>query len=421
VFGTVGYQAPEIAGAGPSIASDLFTVARTLAILCIDFQGYQNAHRFTLPEPDTVRLFGRFDSLYRFLSKATAPAADDRFQSADEMAAQLHGVLREVVAAEQGRPVPGASTLFTEAIRGRPEAPDWRRLPGPQVGSDDPAAGFLATVRAGAPEHLIAQLREAPERTVEVDLRLAATMIEAAEWNQVESLLAEIEAGDPWEWRAAWYRGVAALARREPEQAEASFAAVYRNVPGEFAPKLALGVAFEYGGRHADAASWYEVVSRTDPAYTSAAFGLARCRLAAGDRDGALAAYDRVPDTSSAHLDAQIAAIRCLSGGGSGAGEPSVAELTAAGTRLEALGLEGELELRLTAGLLEAGLALTANGGAPTDGGQPPEILGCRLSAQPLRVRLERTYRALARYAPTGAERYRLVDEANRVRPRTWT
>ncbi|MEA2302067.1 MAG: serine/threonine-protein kinase PknG, partial [Solirubrobacteraceae bacterium] len=420
VFGTVGYQAPEIAASGPSISSDLFTVARTLAILCIDFQGYQSTHRFTLPEPDTVRLFGRFDSLYRFLSKATAPAADDRFQSADEMAAQLHGVLREVVAAEQGRPIPGASTLFTEALRGRPEAPDWRRLPRPQVGSDDPAAGFLATVRAGAPEHLIAQLREAPERTVEVDLRLAATMIEAAEWNQVESLLAEIEAGDPWEWRAAWYRGVAALARPEPEQAEASFTAVYRSVPGELAPKLALGVTFEYAGRPDDAAAWYEVVSRTDPGYTSAAFGLARCRLAAGDRDGGLAAYDRVPDTSSAHLDAQIAAIRCLSGR-AGAGEPSVAELMAAGTRLEALALEGELELRLTAGLLEAGLALTARGGAPTAGGRPPEILGSRLAEQPLRVRLERTYRALARYAPTSAERYRLVDQANRVRPRTWT
>ncbi len=49
VFGTVGYQAPEIAAAGPSIASDLFTVARTLAVLCFDFRGYQSTYRFTLP------------------------------------------------------------------------------------------------------------------------------------------------------------------------------------------------------------------------------------------------------------------------------------------------------------------------------------------------------------------------------------
>jgi len=420
VFGTVGYQAPEIATAGPSIPSDLFTVARTLAILCIEFEGYQSSYKFTLPQRDRVALFVRFDSLYRFLSKATTPAPDDRFQSADEMAAQLHGVLREVVATEQGRPIPGASTLFTDALRGRPEEPDWRRLPRPQVASDDPAAGFLATLRAGDPEHLIAQLREAPERTAEVDLRLAASLIETGDWDAVESLLGEVHQRDPWDWRAAWYRGVAALARRQPGDAEASFTAVYRSLPGEFAPKLALGVACEYAGRSAQAAIWYDIVSRTDPGYTSAAFGLARCRLAAGDRDGGLAAYDRVPDTASAHLDAQIAAIRCLSGDGR-VGEPSVAELMAAGARLEALALDGEQQLRLTAGLLEAWLAVTANGSAPPAGGERPEMLGCPLDEQPLRARLERIYRALARYAPSSAERYRLVDQANRVRPRTWS
>ena len=52
VFGTVGYQAPEIASSGPSIASDLFTVARTLAVLCFDFRGYQSNFRFTLPTRD---------------------------------------------------------------------------------------------------------------------------------------------------------------------------------------------------------------------------------------------------------------------------------------------------------------------------------------------------------------------------------
>src|SRR5260370_3371889 len=31
IFGTVGFQAPEIAQTGPTVASDLFTVARTLA------------------------------------------------------------------------------------------------------------------------------------------------------------------------------------------------------------------------------------------------------------------------------------------------------------------------------------------------------------------------------------------------------
>jgi serine/threonine-protein kinase PknG len=36
-------------------------------------------------------------------------------------------------------------------------------------------------------------------------------------------------------------------------------------------------------------------------------------------------------------------------------------------------------------------------------------------------LRLEHTYRSLAAVASTTSERIELVDEANRVRPRTWT
>ena len=144
VFGTVGYRAPEIATAGPSIPSDLFTVARTLALLCIDFRGYQGTYRFTLPSQESVALFQRYDSLYRLLSKATAADPVDRFQSAEEMADQLRGVLREIVSEQEGRPVPAPSTEFTAALRASIEQPDWQILPLPQASSDDPIAGYLA-------------------------------------------------------------------------------------------------------------------------------------------------------------------------------------------------------------------------------------------------------------------------------------
>ncbi len=49
VYGTAGYQAPEIAQTGPTVASDLFTVGRTLAVLCTDIVGYQTTYRYTLP------------------------------------------------------------------------------------------------------------------------------------------------------------------------------------------------------------------------------------------------------------------------------------------------------------------------------------------------------------------------------------
>ncbi|HMC08600.1 MAG TPA: serine/threonine protein kinase, partial [Actinomycetota bacterium] len=40
IFFTSGYSAPEIASEGPSVASDIYTVGRTLAVLSFDFVGY---------------------------------------------------------------------------------------------------------------------------------------------------------------------------------------------------------------------------------------------------------------------------------------------------------------------------------------------------------------------------------------------
>ena len=50
---------------------------------------------------------------------------------------------------------------------------------------------------------MIADLRAAPERTVEVALRLAAELIEVGDWPSAEEALAEVEAVDRWDWRSA--------------------------------------------------------------------------------------------------------------------------------------------------------------------------------------------------------------------------
>ena len=386
LFGTVGYQAPEVSALGPSVASDLFTVARTLAVLCIDFSDYQSDHRFTLPAQDAFALFERYDSLYRFLLKATSPDPDDRFQSAEEMVDQLSGVLVEVVADREGIPVEAPSKLFTTALGAGLERPDWRVLPRPQVSRDDPGAGYLAMLDAG--------------------------------WlADADALLAEIESGGSGEWRVRWYRGIAEMARGSPDRAVASFDDVYAALPGEIAPKLALGLANETSGELTTGARWYEIVARTNPAITSASFGLARCRLQVGDRAGALVAYERVPDTSSGYIDAQIARIRCLSARDADR-DPALDELIAAGSALEALPLEGEQRARLTADVLGAALRITL-AGEPVDDGRG-RVLGVPLVERELRLALERSYRELARHAANRAERIALVDDANRVRPRTW-
>jgi serine/threonine-protein kinase PknG len=418
VFGTVGYQAPEIAAVGPSIASDLFTVARTLAVLCFDFRGYQSTYRFTLPPQESVPLLARYDSLYRFLLAGTAPDPDDRFQSAEEMADQLYGVLREIVADQEGRAVPPApSKLFSGPLRGGHERPDWRTLPRPQVDTDDPAAGYLATISAGDPQQLIAQLNAAPERTLEVELRHASALIELGEWDAAEEVLAGIEAADRWEWRVEWYRGVAELARERGSLARAKFGAVYQSLPGELAPKYALGLAAETAHLWSEAAGWYDIVSGTDAGFTAATFALARCLLETHERDGALAAYERVPESSSAYVEAQTARIHCLSapnGGGDGRAD----ELLVAGATLESLPVRGEQRARLQTELFEAALDLVEQGQVFDDG--RASLLGHRFLERDLRFAVERSYRELARWAPHSSERIELVDRANQVRPRTW-
>ncbi|MEV0734557.1 tetratricopeptide repeat protein [Streptomyces sp. NPDC050549] len=117
IYGTVGYQAPEVAEVGPSVASDIYTVGRTLAVLTFDFQGYTNVFVDSLPDPDNIEVFRRYESFYRLLVRATDPDPARRFASAQEMAEQLTGVLREVVSLQTGRARPALSTLFGPELK----------------------------------------------------------------------------------------------------------------------------------------------------------------------------------------------------------------------------------------------------------------------------------------------------------------
>ena len=114
--------------------------------------------------------------------------------------------------------------------------------------------------------------------------------------------------------------GLRALAAGRPAAARAAFDAVYDELPGELAPQAgALAFAAEAAGDQTAAGRYFRLVWTVDRSYVSAAFGLARTCLAVDDRPGAIAALAAVPDTSSYHVAAQIAAVRILV---AGAGQP---------------------------------------------------------------------------------------------------
>ena len=164
---------------------------------------------------------------------------------------------------------------------------------------------------------------EAVTDSAETRLALVRALVVAGDTDQAETHLAELAAVDPTDWRIAWYTGLCELARSRPDQAGAAFSAVYDELPGELAPKLALGFAAEAAGHVAVARHYYQTAWAIDRSCVSAAFGAARASLAGGDRVAAITAVAAVPPNSSYHAAAQIAAIRLLVATGSQAPAPA--------------------------------------------------------------------------------------------------
>ena len=104
---------------------------------------------------------------------------------------------------------------------------------------------------------------------------------------QAHAYADELLAQDPWDWRALWIDGLAAMQEQDWAAAQSAFNAVYQQVPGELAPKLALAIACEKGGLPDVAEGLYRTCAATDATYVApAAFGLARVRAGRQDTAG---------------------------------------------------------------------------------------------------------------------------------------
>ncbi|WP_429455054.1 tetratricopeptide repeat protein [Nocardia sp. GP40] len=478
LYGTTGYQAPEIAETGPTIASEVYTVGRTLAVLMLAVP-QRDGHFAELPGPSSEPLLEAHESLHRFLVRATDAAPEARFASIEEMADQLTGVLRMVLSATSGVPHPGSSVNFGpprgvfgvdagadensnltaaqadsparsaaessgsgDAGRGAAvlggEAPaglDARdvvaALPVPLVDPSDSGAALLATTSGVTPAELGPAL-EAGLRavvtgegeSVEIPLRLVRAALETGDAVDAQRRIDELAAGIGVDWRLTWYRGLARLLVGEFDAAAAEFDAVHGALPGETAPQLALAAAAELCAaadidpdiESARAARYYESIWRTDHGFVSAAFGLARLRRAAGDREAAVAVLDQVDPSSARHTDAAIAAAQTLLAGRDPA-DITEELLREGGSRVERLVIESKYRAaQVRRGVLDAALDWLSAGNAATE---PAPLLGHALTHAGVRTGLEGCYRDLAHDAGDMWGRIALVDRANQVRPRT--
>ncbi|MFV0254122.1 MAG: tetratricopeptide repeat protein [Beutenbergiaceae bacterium] len=418
IFGTKGYQAPEVGEELPSPASDIYTIGRTLATLVLNFRGNTSTYLSSLPPVAETPLFGRYDSFYRLLAKACAFDPNDRFATVDELRVQLLGVLREVVATDDGGKNAATTSLASPHFHAPtvdvPERPlRWDELPRLSVDPGDPMVSFLAGVNVADPVDRLSILTTAPEVTAEVNLAKASAALAARQLDMVRHILAEMLASDPWEWRAHWVGGVADLAAGDATSAMASFNATYGQVPGELAPKLALATACELGGESQIAESLYQICAATDANYAAAsAFGLARIRQARGDIDGALSALDLVAPTRSSYPAARLQRAAALTRSASG-----ISDLDEALRSLDGIAIEPEAAADLRIQIWEAALQQLRQ--PRVSSASLGTIAGVPVREHPLRTAIESAYRERAKLAEDRAERIDLIDRANSVR--NWT
>ena len=421
IYGSKGYTAPEAHDA-PTPVSDLYSVARALAVLVANFD-FQGKYETSLPPPDECDVWKQHEALYRFLLKATRTKPEERFQTAGEMAEQLVGVLYTILGETSDMGRVESSIFETDSDRMLSDSARQNRVDGVphlKVDKNDAAANvILAAGAVGDPERRRLMFERALKQhpaSLELQLRLVDELVTLGKFAQAEAALAEVQQANPTDWRVAWYRGRALLSQGKTQETLAAFEGILNELPGELAPRQAIARTYEQAGAFGNAIAYYDAVSKADSSFVSAALGLARCLEHTGDRTGAAAAYRRVPPTSSRYPHAQMALARLLLHPVNAA--PTVDEMVQASAAIESLeGLTDGLDLHvLRAQLLAAG---AANAGAKA-GLSNVTLLKVPFTLADLQRAAEHEYRTCARIAGTPGERHAFVDRANEVRPLTF-
>jgi serine/threonine-protein kinase PknG len=428
VFGTVGYMAPE-ADQDPTPVSDLYTIGRSLAELVMNFKMAKGDEELPWPENDPVLVDN--ESLKLFLDRACAKDPALRFQDADEMFEQLYGVLREVVCLDTDEPKPATSARFLgDGLVEPNEQAIWKpvaaSLPRLRPDPDDSASGAIMACAGLDPERLgphLATLRQQFPNSkqlnyAELELAISRGDFEAAR-EQADALLR----ANPYDWKAWFLQGRIAFLTGDFRLAAERFARIRAELPGEPAAQMALALALEAYGEPAAAEPIFDRVSKADPSYASAAFGLARCRLAANtltkdDRARATQAFQRIPTTSALYVAAQLAIVRLLifDAPGKAAQARGFDELEQAAGIHASLGLDTR-----DSHLLAADLLLSAAGAVGVAPSSAPGaiLLGCAANPKALRLGAEKALRRAARFANDAPAFVALIDRANQARPRT--
>ena len=241
IYGTVGYQAPEIAAAGPSpglrpVHGRPRAGRADLRVQPATASTYQ--HR--LPDPAAVPCWPSRSRSTGCCAGPPIPTRGAGSRRPAEMAEQLTGVLREVARGRRRHAAARFSALFSPELRaigaptpaaarpgaGSPGSAGRREivagLPVPLVDSSDPAAGYLATLSTLGPGQLADRCSAIADRPERRESPPAAdgnctwrwpgrAGSRWATWPARRGCWTSWPGSGPADWRVTWYQGLAGI------------------------------------------------------------------------------------------------------------------------------------------------------------------------------------------------------------------
>jgi serine/threonine-protein kinase PknG len=190
------------------------------------------------------------------------------------------------------------------------------------------------------------------------------------------------------------------------------FERCYFEMPGELAPRLAMGMAAEMTGNIELALPYYDRVGQVDPAFVSAHAGAARCHAKAGRLQDAIAMMQRVPTAHAMRLQSQL----------------TIGELVLTFPDQINSVIMKEGETAVQAALNHGGsafqiagrlCALAVRNAQKISWPKRVSFLGFEFSEQSLRLGAEQQFRLAAKQSQSEVDRVYWVSQANGVRPVT--
>jgi serine/threonine-protein kinase PknG len=306
VYGTPGFFARE-AVKTPSPETDLYTICRTLAYLVTQMDLGNPA--FGLPPSEHYKAFRDYPALYRLLAKGTHTEPARRFHSAEDLADQLAGVLRQIAGGQPGVPI--TSRLFisgilttTGKIGLRGEA---------TLDEHDPAIRLLRAgdqaLRTGnyaSAHNFFAQATGANPKSVDGHLRMAEILIDEGKFSDALAEITRVQRLSPTHWKIAWYMGRLLEAQENYQAAAEQYRNLMADLPGELPPQQALARVYAHQGKDEEAVKLYNNVLKADPGNTEAIFGLTQALFRLKQWEEAVKILESVSQAAARYVDAQL-------------------------------------------------------------------------------------------------------------------